>query len=82
MGNVAQKMSWASKRGTTRIEDRAYSLMDLFGVNMPLSYEEGENAFIRLQLGILRTSDDESIFAWRDEKHVSGGLLARSPAAF
>jgi hypothetical protein len=82
MASVAQKMSWASKRETTRIEDRAYSLMGLFGVNMPPLYGEGENAFIRLQLEILRTSDDESIFAWRDEKNVSGGLLARSPAAF
>ncbi|PMD24631.1 HET-domain-containing protein [Hyaloscypha hepaticicola] len=82
MASVAQKMSWASKRETTRIEDRAYSLMGLFGVNMPPLYGEGENAFIRLQLEILRTSDDESIFAWRDEKNVSGGLLTRSPAAF
>jgi hypothetical protein len=82
MASVAQKMSWASKRETTRIEDSAYSLMGLFGVNMPPLYGERENAFIRLQLEILRTSDDESIFAWKDEKNISGGLLAQSPAAF
>ncbi|KAG9232740.1 heterokaryon incompatibility protein-domain-containing protein, partial [Amylocarpus encephaloides] len=80
--SVAQKMSWASKRETTRVEDRAYSLMGLFDVNMPPLYGEGENAFIRLQLEILRISDDESIFAWRDPKNLSGGLLARSPNAF
>jgi hypothetical protein len=34
VASVAQKMSWASKRETTRSEDRAYSLMGLFGVNM------------------------------------------------
>ena len=34
VASVAQKMSWASKRETTRNEDRAYSLMGLFGVNM------------------------------------------------
>ena len=34
VASVAQKMSWASKRETTRSEDSAYSLMGLFGVNM------------------------------------------------
>jgi Heterokaryon incompatibility protein (HET) len=80
--SVAQKMSWASKRETTRIEDRAYSLMGLFGVHMPPLYGEREKAFIRLQLEILRLSDDESIFAWRDSNDLSGGLLALSPNAF
>lgn len=80
--SVAQKMSWASNRETTRIEDRAYSLFGLFGVNLPPLYGEGQNAFLRLQLEILRTSDDESIFAWLDSEDVSGGLLARSPSAF
>jgi hypothetical protein len=32
---IAQKMSWASRRQTTRIEHQAYCLMDPFGVNMP-----------------------------------------------
>ena len=38
---VAQKMSWASKRRTTRHEDRSYCLMGLFDVQMPLLYGEG-----------------------------------------
>jgi hypothetical protein len=80
--SVAQKMSWASNRETTRIEDRAYSLFGLFGVNLPPLYGEGQNAFLRLQLEILRMSDDESIFSWIDSEDVSGGLLARSPSAF
>jgi hypothetical protein len=29
---------WAARRTTTRVEDEAYSLMGLFGVNMPLLY--------------------------------------------
>jgi len=53
MASVAQKMSWAYKIETTRIEDMAYSLMGLFGVNMPSLYGEGKGAFIRLQLEIL-----------------------------
>jgi hypothetical protein len=61
---VAQKMSWASRRKTTRLEDTAYCLMGLFDVNMPLLYGEGEKAFYRLQLEIIKNSSDESIFAW------------------
>lgn len=80
--SVAQIMSWASKRETTRTEDMAYSLMGLFGVYMPPLYGEGENAFIRLQLEIIKISDDESIFAWSDSSNRGGGLLAQHPAAF
>ncbi|KAK1752813.1 heterokaryon incompatibility protein-domain-containing protein, partial [Echria macrotheca] len=62
--SIAQRMSWAADRRTTRIEDRAYSLMGLFGVNMPLLYGERQNAFLRLQEEIIKTSNDHSIFAW------------------
>ena len=34
--SVATKMSWASKRKTTRVEDIAYCLMGIFDVNMPM----------------------------------------------
>ena len=49
--SIAQGMSWASSRRTTRTEDTAYCLMGLFNVNMPMLYGagEGEKAFIRLQ---------------------------------
>lgn len=77
---VAQKMSWAARRKTTRLEDEAYCLMGLFGVNMPLLYGEGSNAFMRLQLEIIESTNDESIFAWK--LAVSSGLLAGSPTAF
>ncbi|KIK22877.1 hypothetical protein PISMIDRAFT_101532, partial [Pisolithus microcarpus 441] len=62
--SVAQIMSWAADRKTTRVEDRAYSLMGLFGVNMPMLYGEGKKAFQRLQLEIIRVSGDQSILAW------------------
>lgn len=45
---IAQKMSWAANRQTTRVEDKAYCLMGLFGGNMPLLYSKGQNAFMRL----------------------------------
>ncbi|KAI0201055.1 hypothetical protein F4808DRAFT_137595 [Astrocystis sublimbata] len=84
--NVATRMRWASQRETTRLEDRAYSLMGLFDINMPLLYGEGKKAFIRLQEEILKTSNDYSIFAWKTSKPESAetlsGLLAESPHHF
>ncbi|KAL4070154.1 hypothetical protein V8B97DRAFT_2007779 [Scleroderma yunnanense] len=62
---IAQIMSWAAKRKTTRVEDRAYSLLGLLNVNMPMLYGEGKKAFHCLQLEIIRTSNDQSIFAWK-----------------
>lgn len=62
--SVAEKMSWASARETTRTEDMAYCLLGIFDVNMPLLYGEGKKAFHRLQLQILGQSSDHSIFAW------------------
>ncbi|KAL4958777.1 heterokaryon incompatibility protein-domain-containing protein [Aspergillus stella-maris] len=84
--SIAQRMSWAANRETTRPEDIAYCLLGIFGVNIPLLYGEGASrAFIRLQEEIMRRSDDQSIFAWRDPEAQSDalyGLLATSPALF
>lgn len=88
---IARRMSWASKRITTRIEDMAYCLLGLFDVNMPLLYGEGEKAFQRLQEEIVKKSDDHSLFAWKheltqDERDgafaLYRGLFARSPSEF
>lgn len=62
--SVARRMYWASNRVTTRVEDEAYCLLGLFGVNMPLIYGEGRKAFRRLQEEIIRLGDDQSILAW------------------
>ena len=88
--SVAQIFSWASGRRATRGEDRAYSLLGLLDVNIPLLYGEGAaKTFRRLQLEIIRESSDESIFAWRsgdalglpDEVALSS-MLAVSPESF
>ena len=81
---VAQIMSWAADRITTRAEDRAYSLLGLLGVNMPMLYGEGKQAFQRLQLEIIRTSNDQSIFAWDPEGKTPriGSILADDPNLF
>lgn len=62
--SIAERMSWASNRETSRIEDMAYSLLGIFQVNMPLLYGEGSAAFRRLQEEIIKYSDDQSLFAW------------------
>ncbi|KAH6972105.1 heterokaryon incompatibility protein-domain-containing protein, partial [Ilyonectria sp. MPI-CAGE-AT-0026] len=61
--SVARRISWASTRVTTRVEDRAYALLGLFNVNMPLLYGEGTKAFQRLQEEIIRHSNDQSVLA-------------------
>ena len=83
--SVAMKMSWASRRQTSRKEDMAYCLLGIFDVNMPLLYGEGQKAFIRLQLEIIRKSDDESVFAWwfgLTPPFFQGGMLALDPSWF
>ena len=58
---VARRMSWASKRQTTRVEDEAYSLLGIFNIKMPTVYGEGLGAFRRLQEEIMRRIPDQKI---------------------
>ena len=89
--SIHQRMSWASSRVTTRIEDIAYCLMGIFDVNMPLLYGESLKAFQRLQTHILAQSNDHSILAWGTRyvnereaiwDQVPTSILAASPADF
>jgi hypothetical protein len=83
--SIANRMSWAARRKTTRAEDTAYCLMGLFDVNMPLLYGEGaKKAFSRLQRAIMADSSDHSIFAWTCPS-ANGpyvGFMAQSPNEF
>jgi len=79
--SIAQRMSWAAKRKTTRVEDMAYCLLGLFEVHMPMIYGEGKNAFERLQLEIIRKFHEPSVFAWT-RKDIDGSVLARHPLDF
>jgi hypothetical protein len=84
--SIAQKMSWMANRQTTRIEDTAYCMLGLFGVYMPLIYGEGARAFRRLQLELLRISEDDSLLAWsfngQNKIPATTGPFAASPAYF
>ncbi|KAI1859739.1 hypothetical protein JX265_010188 [Neoarthrinium moseri] len=87
---LAQRFSWAAGRTTTRVEDMAYSLLGILGVNMPLLYGEGEAAFRRLQEEAIRTRTDQSYLAWglgmswtEIRNTLSfGRVLAKSPHVF
>jgi len=83
---IAQKMSWASNRQTTRVEDEAYCLLGIFDINMPLLYGEGRRAFLRLQEQILQQTEDFSLLLWIEEGKGFGqypsGVLPKSPRVF
>ncbi|CAD6592604.1 MAG: hypothetical protein ASARMPREDX12_006274 [Alectoria sarmentosa] len=86
IASTAQKMFWASERGTTRPEDLSYCLLGPFDINMTPIYGEGSNAFVRLQQKIAKKIDDESLFAWNDPDpdppYNFTGMFAKSPKAF
>ena len=85
--SIAQRMSWASKRRTTRVEDEAYCLLGVFDINIPTLYGEGRKAFQRLQEEIMRKYPDTTLFAWGPRSGNSttmrlDSLFASSPHDF
>lgn len=61
--SVAERMSWATTRKTFRQEDKAYSLLGIFNVNMPLIYGEGNHrAMQRLREEIEKTSKGRTLY--------------------
>jgi hypothetical protein len=78
---VSTRLSWASSRETTRVEDIAYFLLGIFDANMPLLYGEGEKSFIRLQHEIIKSNSDLSIFGWHSgtisRQDCTNGLCSR-----
>jgi hypothetical protein len=82
--SIAQRMGWASRRMTSRVEDEAYCLLGIFDINMPLIYGEGRKAFARLQEEIMKRSTDQSILAWETSSSFppTVPVLAGSPKDF
>jgi hypothetical protein len=81
---IAERVSRASKRTTSRIGAIAYSPMGIFRVFLPMLYGEGDPAFIRLQEEIMKRSEDHTVFAWKSTElgSLSRGTFARSPSEF
>ncbi|KAH9476773.1 Vegetative incompatibility protein HET-E-1 [Psilocybe cubensis] len=82
MQNVRDRLRWASTRETTREEDKAYCLLGLLDVNMPITYGEGEKAFHRLQASIMEESGDRSLFIWDGIPSSKSSMLARGPECY
>lgn len=76
--SIARRMSWASNRKTSKTEDEAYSLLGIFNISMATIYGEGNYAFRRLQMKIMKRTADHTLFAWGDTvpfrsiRHVTG----------
>ncbi|KIM99418.1 hypothetical protein OIDMADRAFT_56552 [Oidiodendron maius Zn] len=65
--SVEERLSWIDRRQTKLEEDKAYSLLGIFDISMPLIYGEGgQKAFKRLREEI--------------DKHVKGLLQRLAPA--
>jgi hypothetical protein len=47
---IEERFGWAKRRQTKKPEDKAYSLLGILDISMPIIYGEGEEkAFARLQ---------------------------------
>lgn len=60
---IDEKKRWASNRRTKIPEDKAYCLLGIFNVYMPLIYGEGDNAYARLDMEIRRTLNREPLYS-------------------
>lgn len=47
--SISERMEWALDRQTKKKEDKAYCLLGIFNVYIPLIYGEQDHAFVRLQ---------------------------------
>ncbi|KAK5311180.1 hypothetical protein LTR93_011809 [Exophiala xenobiotica] len=84
--SINERFSWIERRKTTLEEDKAYSLLGIFDVSIPIRYGEGiANAFKRLEDEIhkqMKCIQDLRVTDPRDDKKriedTKGGLLADS----
>ncbi|KAI1458975.1 vegetative incompatibility protein HET-E-1 [Annulohypoxylon moriforme] len=74
---VDQRLSWAANRQTKRKEDRAYCLLGIFNIFMPLLYGEGDYAFERLRQEIDKKNAENA-----QQFHLLTLLPVASEAAF
>ncbi|KAF8549281.1 TPR-like protein [Imleria badia] len=77
LDDIREKLSLASRRETTFVEDAAYSLLGIFSVSLPVVYGEGDQALGRLLAQLLMSSGDTSILVWTGK---SGSFNSCLPA--
>jgi hypothetical protein len=62
--SIIERFRWVENRQTTEKEDKAYCLLGIFDVSMPLCYDEGESkALSRLHKEIQRSSASKFFFS-------------------
>ena len=67
---VDERLRWADGRHTKKMEDKAYCLLGIFNIFMPLMYGEGENASKRLKEKIGKRSGEGNAVGWKGSSHV------------
>jgi hypothetical protein len=81
---VDERMAWAARRKTTKVEDVAYSLMGIFDVSLQIAYGEGgDRAFCRLIEAIMQAGDP-SVLNWKGAaaQHHTSDAIPRSPRSY
>ncbi|KAF9224474.1 hypothetical protein BS17DRAFT_779877 [Gyrodon lividus] len=79
---VRERMMWASKRRTTRIEDIAYSLIGMFDVSLTIAYGEGDRAFYRLMVEVVQSCYEWDIFLFEGDSSSFHFALPQSPNSY
>jgi hypothetical protein len=73
--SIAERMSWAEQRNTTCKEDKAYSLLGIFDISIPVIYGEGrEKALKRLQEEIDKALKGKSFSFTTSSHQVPRGI--------
>jgi hypothetical protein len=76
------KLGWARNRVTKEKEDEAYCLMGIFGFSMTVRYGEGDKAFSRLLVKIMKHADDATLLDWVGRPSSMNSCLPSSPRCF
>ena len=79
---VQQRLRWASRRTTTRIEDMAYCLIGIFDVSMPITYGEGQRSWFRFMEIILQRCKSWDVFAWAGPWSPYSCAIPSSPKGY
>jgi len=76
------KLAWAPHRATKKKEDEAYCLMGIFGFALWVRYGEGDKAFSRLLVEIIRHTDDATLLDWVGQSSSMNNFLPSSSRCF
>ncbi|KAI6126413.1 hypothetical protein EV401DRAFT_2147981 [Pisolithus croceorrhizus] len=80
--NPREKLRWASSRVTQRTEDLAYCLFGIFDLSLQPQYGEGEKAFGRLLVELIRVTQDTSLLDWIGKRSERCSILPVGPSGF